>query len=119
MRRIILIGAGLLLGTSAWAGTTQTVASLQPSGASADKVYPPLPTLTMLPPSAGDDAEPLSRSAPAARKRKTRHADCGKCGGGGSSGASSSGPVARLVVSDASRAYLKNIEHQLDVALSR
>ena len=119
MRRIILISAGLLLGTSAWAGTVQTVASLQPSGASADKVYPPLPTLTMLPPASGDDEEPVSHSAPASRKRKTRHvAECSKCGGGGSSGGGS-GPVARLVVSDASRAYLKDIEHQLDVALSR
>jgi hypothetical protein len=115
MRRIIVISAGLLLGTSAWAGTTQTVASFQPSGAAADKVYPPLPTLTMLPPSSGDDDEPPSHSAPASRKRKTRHvAECSKCGGG-----SSSGPVARLVVSDASRAYLKDIEHQLDLALSR
>ncbi len=116
MRRIIVISAGLLLGTSAWAGTAQTVASFQPSGASADKVYPPLPTLTMLPPASGDDDEPVSHSAPAARKRKTRHvAECSKCGGGGGSSA----PVARLVVSDASRAYLKDIEHQLDVALSR
>ncbi|CAN0626184.1 conserved exported protein of unknown function [Burkholderia multivorans] len=115
MRRIILISAGLLLGTSAWAGTMQTVASLQPSGASADKVYPPLPSLTMLPPASGDDDEPVPHSAPAARKRKTRHvAECSKCGGSGSSA-----PVARLVVSDASRAYLKDIEHQLDVALSR
>ncbi|CAN0626859.1 conserved exported protein of unknown function [Burkholderia multivorans] len=115
MRRIIVISAGLLLGTSAWAGTVQTVASLQPSGASADKVYPPLPSLTMLPPASGDDDEPVSHSAPASRKKKTRHvAECSKCGGG-----SSSAPMARLVVSDASRAYLKDIEHQLDVALSR
>jgi hypothetical protein len=118
MRRIFVISAGLLLGTSAWAGTVQTVASLQPSGASADKVYPPLPTLTMLPPSSGDDEEPLSHSAPASRKKKARHvAECSKCGGGGGGGGSA--PVARLVVSDASRAYLKDIEHQLDVALSR
>lgn len=117
MRRLILISAGLLLGTSAWAGTVQTVASLQPTGASADKVYPPLPSLTMLPPASGDDEAPVSHSAPASRKRKTRHvAECSKCGGGSSGG---SGPVARLVVSDASRAYLKDIEHQLDVALSR
>jgi hypothetical protein len=85
-----------------------SVASAAP--ASADKVYPPLPTLAMLPPSSGDDDEPVApvASKPAAKKRKARAAVDLR----------PTAPAARLVVSDASRAYLRSVEKQLDLALA-
>lgn len=119
MRMIAFAGAAWLLcttaatTTSAWAGLADAAgASLQASaGLSAspatDKVYPPLPTLSMLPPASSDDDD-----APAphtASRKKKLHAHDGR----------PVGPTARLVVSDASRTYLKDIEHQLDVALAR
>ena len=77
--------------------------------ASADKVYPPLPTLAMLPPSSGDDDEPVAPvSKPAGKKRKARAAVDLR----------PAAPAARLVVSDASRAYLRSVEKQLDLVLA-
>jgi hypothetical protein len=72
--------------------------------AAADKVYPPLPTLAMLPPTTDDD-EPLAPT-PAAKKRKVRAAVDVR-------------PAARLVVSDASRTYLRSVDRQLDLALGK
>jgi len=79
--------------------------------AAADKVYPPLPTLSMLPPSsASDDDEPITpkRTSGASKKRKARPAVDLR----------PSQPAARLVVSDASRTYLRTIDKQLDLALA-
>ncbi|QBR01839.1 hypothetical protein [Paraburkholderia pallida] len=95
----------LLVSCSAWAGQPSTVALVSDTDAS--RVYPPLPTLAMLPPSNGDDDEPPA-SHSASRKKKARQHDC-HC----------AMPTPRLVVSDASRVYLKDIERQLDVALAR
>jgi hypothetical protein len=101
--------AGLWPATSAWAGQpgngTQpvSVASVAPAAAP-DRVYPPLPTLTMLPPGTDDEEEATPR--PTARKKKTRATDHRLVS-----------PPARLVVSDASRAYLGGVEKQLDLAL--
>lgn len=112
MYRIAVLVASLLLASPAFAGQPLATAMLSttasPSAAAAaDKVYPPLPTLAMLPPSTGDDDEPLV-TKPTAKKRKTRVPDIRP-----------TTPAARLVVSDTSRAYLKTIDRQLDLALAR
>jgi hypothetical protein len=110
MNRLIVIATGLLLATSALAGQpasqpggTQT-ASVASVAAAPDRVYPPLPTLAMLPPAIDDDGDAAPR--PTARKKKL-HAPERRF----------AAPPARLVVSDASRAYLGGIEKQLDLAL--
>lgn len=77
------------------------------AAAAADKVYPPLPTLAMLPPTTDDD-EPLAPK-PAAKKRKVRAAVDVR----------PAAPPARLVVSDASRTYLRSVDRQLDLALGK
>ena len=109
MRLIAFAGAvslmALLISCPAWAG--QPSASAFQPDADASRVYPPLPTLAMLPPSSGDDDD-LPAPHSVSRKKKARQHDC-HC----------AGPMPRLVVSDASRAYLKDIERQLDVALAR
>lgn len=119
MRKIAFAGVASLLcmtATTAWAGQADAAgSSLQAStGFSAspatDKVYPPLPTLAMLPPaaSAGSDDDDAPAPRTSSRKKKLHTHDLRPVG-----------PTARLVVSDASRTYLKDVEHQLDVALAR
>ncbi|KXU88895.1 hypothetical protein CR51_34175 [Caballeronia megalochromosomata] len=112
MRRILILCAGVVVTSSAFAGpldvsapaSVQTLAALTPVG---QKVYPPLPTLAMLPPAAVDDDEPPAKSASRKGKKTRRVADC-KC----------NGPEPRLVVSDESRTYMKDIERRIDVALA-
>lgn len=116
MRRLFVTVAALLPASTVWAGQqgpgatpTPTLASPQTvsfAAPTADKVYPPLPTLTMLPPSADEDDEPPPRAS--AKKKKTRRSE-----------PRISMPVARLVVSDQSRAYLKDVERQIDLASAR
>jgi hypothetical protein len=125
MHRLTVLATNLLLATSALAlaltpvsafagqpgskaapAAATTVASIPPSPAAADKVYPPLPTLSMLPPASDDDDEPVVK--PASRKKKARVQD-----------RKAALPTARLVVSDASHAYLGNVEKQLDLALAK
>ncbi|MGF6478895.1 hypothetical protein [Paraburkholderia sp. JPY419] len=112
MRLIAFAAASLCLSSAAWAGqpaaSAPATAAPPATLASADKVYPPLPTLAMLPPSTGDDDElPAPRSS-SRNKKKTQKRDC-HC----------AMPTPRLVVSDESRAYLKDIERQLDSALAQ
>jgi len=92
--------AGALSANGATGGTA--------ASAAADKVYPPLPTLAMLPPSTGDDDEPIAPK-PAAKKRKVRAAVDVR----------PTAPSARLVVSEASRTYLRTVDKQLELALAR
>ncbi|MGA3249674.1 MAG: hypothetical protein ABSD12_16180 [Paraburkholderia sp.] len=111
MYRLTVLATGLLLAMSAFAGQGSeaqpvAAAAVPATPAAADKVYPPLPSLAMLPPATDDDDEPPAR--PSARKKKAR-AQSQKW----------ALPAARLVVSDASHAYLGNIEKQLDLALAR
>jgi hypothetical protein len=115
MRMIAFAGAAWLLcaaTSAAWAGQADNAGtSLQASTgfsatAATDKVYPPLPTLAMLPP-AGSDDDDVPAPHTSSRKKKLHPHDVRPVG-----------PTARLVVSDASRSYLKDIEHQLDVALA-
>ncbi|HEY4804171.1 MAG TPA: hypothetical protein VIH96_16280 [Paraburkholderia sp.] len=111
MRLIAFAAAALFLCNAAWAG--QPAASASPTVVaaaatpSADKVYPPLPTLAMLPPASGDDDEPPAPHS-TSHKKKTRQHDC-HC----------AMPTPRIVVSDTSRAYLKDIEQKLDSALAQ
>ncbi|MGF6735065.1 hypothetical protein OKW50_007237 [Paraburkholderia youngii] len=112
MRLIAFAAASLCLSSAAWAGqpaaSAPATAAPPATLASADKVYPPLPTLAMLPPATGDDDElPAPRSS-SRNKKKTQKRDC-HC----------AMPTPRLVVSDESRAYLKDIERQLDSALAQ
>ncbi|BAN23035.1 hypothetical protein [Caballeronia insecticola] len=106
--------AGLALSASACAGpldvsapaSVQTLAALGPI---AQKVYPPLPTLAMLPPVTTDEDDAPARSAAGKKGKKARRvADC-KC----------SGPEPRLVVSEESRTYLKDVERRIDTALAQ
>ncbi|WP_028233160.1 hypothetical protein [Paraburkholderia mimosarum] len=119
MRQIALAAAVLFLCNAAWAG--QPAASGNPTAgptvsptvvaaaaAAADKVYPPLPTLAMLPPASGDDDEAPAPHSASSHKKKARQRDC-HC----------AMPAPRLVVSDTSRAYLKDIEQRLDSALAQ
>ncbi|MEM5446563.1 hypothetical protein [Paraburkholderia guartelaensis] len=111
--RSIVLAAALGLGSAAWAGqpaasapaATVVAAAAMPA---ADKVYPPLPSLAMLPPATGDDDEAPAPHSSSHNKKKTRQRDC-HC----------AMPTPRLVVSDTSRAYLKDIEQKLDSALAQ
>ncbi|SPB18607.1 hypothetical protein NOV72_05807 [Caballeronia novacaledonica] len=112
MRRIVILASATLISASALAGpldvsapaSVQTLAALGPA---LQKVYPPLPTLAMLPPAAVDEEDPPARSASKKGKKTRRVVDC-KC----------NGPEPRLVVSDESRTYMKDVEHRIDVALA-
>ncbi|MGA4048471.1 hypothetical protein ACI2VF_17935 [Ralstonia nicotianae] len=101
--RLSLFGLGLLAAMPSFAGPAGT---LGPAAIAApDKVYPPLPTLAMLPPASGG-GEP----APATTgHRKVATLKLRK----------SAEPMPRMVVSDASHAYLASIEHQLEQALQK
>ncbi|TCG09189.1 hypothetical protein BZM27_06990 [Paraburkholderia steynii] len=90
-------------GAAAANGTNGATAA---ATAASDKVYPPLPTLAMLPPTTDDD-EPLAPK-PAAKKQGARGVDVRP-----------TAPAARLVVSDASRTYLRSVDKQLDLALAK
>ncbi|SAL62593.1 hypothetical protein AWB71_03565 [Caballeronia peredens] len=121
MRRIstclstfVTFTAAIVLSASAYAGpldvsapaSVQTLAALGPVG---QKVYPPLPTLAMLPPATADDDDSPARSAASKKGKKVRRVvDC-KC----------SGPEPRLVVSEESRTYLKDVERRIDTALAQ
>jgi hypothetical protein len=115
MYRLSVMATSLLLATSAFAGqpasaTPPAVASalVMPSApAASDKVYPPLPTLAMLPPNSDDEDDPQPKLSQQ-RKKKIRIPD-----------RKSVAPVPHMVVSDASHAYLGNIEKQLDLALAK
>ncbi|HEY4801142.1 MAG TPA: hypothetical protein VIH96_00835 [Paraburkholderia sp.] len=114
--RPIVFAAALGFCGAAWAG--QPAASAPATGVAtvvaaaatpaSDKVYPPLPTLAMLPPATGDDDELPAPHSSSHNKKKVRQRDC-HC----------AMPTPRLVVSDTSRAYLKDIEQQLDSALAQ
>lgn len=112
MHRLILLAASLALAMPALA--TELGADVRPAlpaaAPAADKVYPPLPTLAMLPPASGGDELSAPRVGHTARSRsKALPAPERK----------SLAPVVRLVVSDTSRAYLDTIGRQLDLALQQ
>ncbi len=99
-----------LLGIPAASAFAAPPDALMPATAAApDKVYPPLPSLAMLPPGGGAEVE----AAPAARargsKRKVVTTQWRKA----------TEPVPRMVVSEASHTYLAGIERQLEVAMQK
>jgi hypothetical protein len=117
MHRIVPLAIGLLLGSSVLAAepvsaggqpAATTVQSAPIGPASADKVYPPLPTLSLLPPPADDENDDAPPARARSTKKKLRIPDTRY-----------QLPPARLVVSDASRAYLKDVEQRIEVALAR
>jgi hypothetical protein len=74
-----------------------------------DKVYPPLPTLAMLPPSnSSDDDAPAAPAAKGSSHKK-----------GSTAVRKNDVPSARLVVSDASRTYLNSVEQDIDHAMQK
>lgn len=99
-------------GQPAIAGTLSAgganVAPVMSGTPAADKVYPPLPTLAMLPPASDDDDEPVAPKR-TAKKRKPRIVVDVR----------PTAPAARLIVSDASRIYLRTIETQLELAMAK
>jgi hypothetical protein len=115
MRRFLLASAALLLSASALAGpldvsapsNVQSVAAIAPA---AQKVYPPLPSLAMLPAASNDDDDaPVVRTIAKKSRKTARHVV----------EARPLAPEPRLVVSDESRVYLKDVESKLDAALAR
>lgn len=110
--RTPLLALAMVVSASAFAG--QPGADLQSAAAipaAADKVYPPLPSLAMLPPpSASDDDLPLK---PASHRKKSHGTVPVQ------DHRTPLGPVVRIVVSDASHAYLDSVQRQIDQALAR
>ncbi|MEM5387176.1 hypothetical protein VSR68_26765 [Paraburkholderia phymatum] len=122
MFRIALLAASLVLAglsQAAYAGQPAVAGTLSAGSANvapgisglpaADKVYPPLPTLSMLPPVSDDDDEPVVVPKHTSKKRKPRVV----------ADVRPTAPVARLVVSDASRIYLRSVEKQLELAMAK
>ena len=84
--------------------------ALMPATAAApDRVYPPLPSLAMLPPGGGAEIEPAPVARTRGGKRKVAPPQWRKA----------TEPVPRMVVSEASHTYLAGIERQLEVALQK
>lgn len=114
--RIVFLTLAMLVSAPALAG--QPGADLQSAGAipaafpaAADKVYPPLPSLAMLPPpGAGDDDLPLK---PVTHRKKQHVAAQVQ------ERRSPPAPVVRIVVSDASHAYLDSVQRQIEQALAK
>jgi hypothetical protein len=115
MYRLIVLATSLLFAASALAGQVAGQSAGQPASstqavsvasvaAAPDRVYPPLPTLAMIPPAVDDEEDAAPR--PTVRKKKVHVAEHRLAA-----------PQPRLVVSDASRAYLGGIEKQIDLAL--
>ncbi|NPT58873.1 hypothetical protein GNZ13_31025 [Paraburkholderia sp. 5N] len=114
MLRITLLTLATLLAAPAFAGQPGT--DLQSAGAfsagppaAADKVYPPLPSLAMLPPSSGSDDDLPVKQAPHRKKSRAPIQMQDHRG--------PPMPAVRLVVSDASHAYLDSVQRQIDQAL--
>ncbi|MHA7682268.1 hypothetical protein [Cupriavidus sp. PET2-C1] len=112
MHRLTLFAVSLALAMPALAAEpgADVHPALPAAAPAADKVYPPLPTLAMLPPASGSDELSAPRVGHTARARiKAPPAPERK----------SLAPLVRLVVSDTSRAYLETIGRQLDLALQQ
>ncbi|NYH27087.1 hypothetical protein [Paraburkholderia bryophila] len=111
--RSALLALTTLLAASAFA--SQPGADLQSAAAfppAADKVYPPLPSLAMLPPPSAtdDDSAPLK---PTPHRKKSRVPVQMQ------ERRMPPAPVVRLIVSDASHAYLDTVQRQIDLAMNK
>lgn len=107
--RTTFLTLAMLLSAPVFAG--QPGADLQSASAlpaaAADKVYPPLPSLAMLPPASGDDDDDLPVKP--ARHKKKSHMQVQER-------RAPPGPAVRIVVTDDSHAYLDSVERQIDQA---
>lgn len=99
---------GLLTVPAASAFAAPPDALMPATAAAPDRVYPPLPSLAMLPPGGSAEAEP----APVAHTRGKRRVVTTQW-------RKAAEPVPRMVVSEASHTYLAGIERQLEVALQK
>ncbi len=108
MHRLTLLAVSLMLVTPAFAIEPGAGATAAPA---ADKVYPPLPSLAMLPPASGNEEPAVPRTGHAGRARLKAALPVQEH--------KSFAPVVRLVVSDTSRAYLDTVGRQLDQALQQ
>jgi hypothetical protein len=106
---VALLATLLLSGLATDAATASpsqpAIASAAP--AAADKVYPPLPSLALLPPDS-DDGEP--RLLPGASRKKHGRAFVR---------VQQAAPAVKMIVTDSSRAYLQDIDAQLSAALAK
>jgi len=94
---------------SAFAAPPDSLMPATAAAAAADKVYPPLPSLAMLPPGGGSEVEPAPAVRTRGGKRKAAFVQVRK----------PAEPVPRMVVSDASHTYLVGVERQLEAALQK
>lgn len=99
----------LAVPASAFAAPPDSLMPATAAAAAADKVYPPLPSLAMLPPGGGAEIEPAPAAHTRGSKRKVVTTQWRKA----------TEPVPRMVVSEASHTYLAGIERQLEVALQK
>ncbi|MEE2977403.1 MAG: hypothetical protein VYB88_08010 [Pseudomonadota bacterium] len=100
---------GLLTVPAASAFAAPPDALMPATAAAPDRVYPPLPSLAMLPPSGGAEIEAAPAAHARGSKRKVVTTQWRKA----------TEPVPRMVVSEASHTYLAGIERQLEVALQK
>ena len=106
MNKIAVAVMGMFVAGGAFAAPPDSLAST--SSAAPDKVYPPLPSLAMLPPGGGGEIEAPARSVgTAGGHRKVATLRVRK----------SAEPTPRMVVSDASHAYLASLERKLEQAM--
>ncbi|WP_116138181.1 hypothetical protein [Trinickia diaoshuihuensis] len=107
---LALAGALLAAGTLPAHAETNALAGaaskLSGESAGPGQLFPPLPSLASLPPSA---AEQVEDAAPANGGRRT-----GKKGHKSASRKSAAEPVVRVVVSDESQLYLTQVDRKLD-----
>lgn len=89
-------------------GASKPFAAKPPESAAPNQLFPPLPPLVSLPPSAADEVEDSASSSPGSRHaKKARRATARKV---------AEAPV-RMVVSDESHAYLAAVARKLDEVL--
>jgi len=95
--------------TNALSGASALAAKAPGQGAGPSQLFPPLPSLASLPPSAAEQVEEV---APAANGRRT-----GKKGRKTVWRKAVVEPTVRMVVSDESQAYLTQVDRKLDELL--
>jgi hypothetical protein len=95
--------------TNALSGASALAAKPPGEGAGPSQLFPPLPSLASLPPSAAEQVEEV---APAANGRRT-----GKKGRKAAWHKTVAEPTVRMVVSDESQAYLTQVDRKLDELL--
>ena len=106
---LFALTVGLLTVPAASAFAAPPDAPMPATAAAPDRVYPPLPSLAMLPPGGGAETEAVPAVHTRGGKRKVVPPQWRKA----------TEPVPRMVVSEASHTYLAGIERQLEAALQK